>query len=125
VTASVPVNVNSSSIRKSAKLPQIPAVADLRREASEDPHATPESLIRYSIELGRHVRASLGSEEAARGVFRELRECVANGDVIQAQTLCLSQAKTVKDKYSALDNDYETLLQQASPRVRSLARLID
>jgi hypothetical protein len=101
-----------------------PSAETLRKEAGDDPHSTPASLIRFSQELSTAIDAAMLSGTAAERFFTQMeKQCLSPSAsiAVPAQTLCLSAAEDLSKKYpDILHARYEQVLTTAPPEAKKL-----
>lgn len=97
----------------------------LRNEVASNPHATPNSLIRFSVEVAQKMELALASETSSKILFQQLEACVTKSDgAHSAQAVCLINAKRIAKKYKDLRSDYDSLIRKADPEVVSQIRIL-
>jgi len=104
-----------------------PALEDLRKEVAENPHATPQGLIRFSEVLYLKQVEAEKSEEKAKEFFLELQDCALNKtgrESRNVEALCLLTAKNLKKKYASLNRSVEALESRVNPETARLTRLV-
>jgi hypothetical protein len=104
----------------------IPNRETIRAEVEKNPHETPPSLLKFSIELGRQFKIAMLSEKNARSFFKKLEECVTDPTLQGAdssQALCLRDAQRLARAFPSLQGLFNNLSDEASPQARRLGLL--
>lgn len=95
-----------------------PSVAQLRDEVAQDPHKTPDSLLRFGAQVGARMKEANQSESLARDFLGELGDCARakTGSVpVQSQALCLDAAQSLAKKWPSLQAPVKELFKSANP----------
>src|SRR5665213_1288724 len=88
----------------------VPDKKTVREEVERDPHSTPPSLLKFSVELNHKQIAALLSEDRATAFLTELKTCALEKESLNSvQALCLLNAKRLAKSYPALQNEYQSL----------------
>lgn len=103
----------------------VPSSDELRSETAADPHSTPSSLLRFSMQLYQRQVEARQSDAKAREYFEELRSC-ALGEIAHVsrntEAVCLLSAKKLQTEHPWLSADFERLVQQVDPATAQLIR---
>jgi hypothetical protein len=98
-----------------------PFSENVKAEAEQMPHKTPESIVKFSRSLGPLYEKALQNESDASMLLRELETCTLNDSVIQSvRALCLSKADQLAHVYPGMQNEVEDLRAKAPEDVNKL-----
>lgn len=103
--------------------PTLPSRRTLREEVERDPHSTPASLVRFSLELSEGLKSAVRSDSSAEKFFVLLANCVNSGDPEMARAtraICLSQARILADRRAVVQERYASLYFEAEEEVKEL-----
>lgn len=99
----------------------IPPLEKERSEVAKDPHGTPQSITKFSLELGERLDAVNNDDEAA-SLMDELDQCVTKTErkaSTSVKTLCLLNAKKLAKKFPSMDAKFANLEERADSDIRS------
>jgi hypothetical protein len=103
-----------------------PSSEELRREATEDPHQAPRSLLRFAERVGRKLGPALQDESVALRLMPELAECLERPNLApQIQAVCLNGAGSLARAHASLGPQYERLRERAPAEARRIVELRD
>ncbi len=114
-------NTNGDLERTIASFPK-DLTGQYQKSLHEDPHQVPTTTLRTALELGK-IYDMVQSEKEARTAFGFFNKCVTDEKVRAIQTSCFRYARRLRQKYSALQFDFEKLEGQTSPDVLRIVQL--
>ncbi len=83
-----------------------PYTENVRSEIRENPHQTPESLVKFAEKLGPLVEKASNNRKASKILAHELGDCVSSESVIvSARALCLSMIEDLVSAHPQLKNE--------------------
>lgn len=102
----------------------MPTLKVVRKEAEENPHSTPPSLIKFATALAAPMEAALKSESEAQDFFKYLHTCSMRPDLAtSARASCVVNASQLKNKYKPkFDSQFEIIVREIPAGVLKLAK---
>lgn len=99
----------------------IPKTEDLRAEVQADPHETPKSLIRFSLDLSQKMDVALKSLEASRSLINELQTCASETSTPEsAAAICIKNAYELSGKYGDLKPQADAVRSHAGLKAQKI-----
>jgi len=92
-----------------------PAVTQIRDEAAQNPHNTPQALLAFAEEMSLQMQGAFADRETRYTVSRQLIACArdgqAKGSAQAARALCLFNLERLKERFpDELSPSYQSLL---------------
>jgi hypothetical protein len=96
-----------------------PTLDLVRKEAEQNPHETPPSILKFAADLGEKMQVARQSENEARKFYPELSNCArdvpAGSYASTPQTLCFTDAVELAKQYPSLARNLDGLKQDLDP----------
>lgn len=111
--------ISATEVKKlRSKFPDQRAVIE---EVRQDPHQTPDSLIKFAEALGPLVEKALQNPKDAGVLTSALERCVTDDSVIaSARALCLSKAEQLSEAFPELQGQVKEMYESAGADVIDL-----
>jgi hypothetical protein len=112
-------NVPAESKKTLTLESESPSLDQVRKEAEQNPHQTPPSIIKFAADLGEKMEAARQSEGDAQKLYPELASCAqdipAKSYASTPRMLCFSDAVELAKQYPSLNRNLDEIKQDLDP----------
>lgn len=123
------MNSSDADIERVGKL-SLPDLERIKREITDNPASTPESLLRFSKDLGQELETALEDRNHAMKFMKFLDKCntstVGSEVLLPVAATCLSHARELADEYGdEFEKMFKNSYAKADPQVKQVFDAIE